>query len=437
MTDFYAAIEPIVAPIVPRRQAAQRHYGSHPYFTRRAWNVVRAYIERFSRPGDTVLDPFGGAGVTAIEARAAGRRAIHLDLSPLASFIASIGLRAPVDAGALEQAARAALLRARPAILALAPEDEAALARRPPPAWFPRGAPLPANADERTVERLFTPRQLHALAILLAAIEETAPPGARAPLHYAFSATVAKCNRTFLSARGRKESRGGSAIFSLYRYKVARRPVELDVLEQFERRVRRLLAAKRETSALFGPRPAPAAALVGSADCLPLRDASVDYIFTDPPYGSLIGYLDLASAFHAWLGLDLSPAARRREAIEGGDLRFDRAHYLSRIEAAAREMRRVLRPDRWLSLVFAHRDPRLFEAVIAAFGAAGFSFRSAVAQPVSVVWSMHKKTRPASTIAGEAILSFFAGKDPGPAPPPLPARAIAEQAIRDLLAVQP
>src|SRR5437870_12694961 len=85
-------IAPILQAIPASRQEAARHYGVHPYFTRRPSNVVRAYIERYSRVGDVVLDPFGGSGVTAIEAMLLGRRAIHNDLNPFANFItAAIG----------------------------------------------------------------------------------------------------------------------------------------------------------------------------------------------------------------------------------------------------------------------------------------------------------------------------------------------------------
>src|SRR5438552_15030370 len=82
-----ATIQPITEAIQAERQEAARHYGVHPYFTRRPSNVVRAYIERYSRAGDVVLDPFGGSGVTAIEAMLLGRRAVHNDLNPFANFI--------------------------------------------------------------------------------------------------------------------------------------------------------------------------------------------------------------------------------------------------------------------------------------------------------------------------------------------------------------
>src|SRR3989304_9125345 len=84
----YAGIEPLEERIPAQRQAAQRHYGVHPYFTRRPFNVVRDYILHYSKQGDRVLDPFGGSGITAIEAFLENRIGIQNDINPLANFIA-------------------------------------------------------------------------------------------------------------------------------------------------------------------------------------------------------------------------------------------------------------------------------------------------------------------------------------------------------------
>src|ERR1035438_3885009 len=81
-------IEPLQEPIPADRQGAKRHYGVHPYFTRRPYNVVRQYILHYSKEGDRVLDPFGGSGVTAIEAFLENRIGIQNDINPLANFIA-------------------------------------------------------------------------------------------------------------------------------------------------------------------------------------------------------------------------------------------------------------------------------------------------------------------------------------------------------------
>src|SRR5947209_3732824 len=84
----YEHLLAIDAPIPADRQGARRHYGVHPYFTRRPFNVVRRYIEHYSREGDRILDPFGGSGVTAIEAFLSNRIGIQNDINPLANFIA-------------------------------------------------------------------------------------------------------------------------------------------------------------------------------------------------------------------------------------------------------------------------------------------------------------------------------------------------------------
>src|SRR5262249_26597760 len=93
----YAALQPITAYIRPRKQEAKRHYGSHQYFTKRAWNVVQDYIKHYTQSGDVVCDPYGGSGVTAIEALVLGRKAVYLDVSAWAAFLAQQIASAPVD----------------------------------------------------------------------------------------------------------------------------------------------------------------------------------------------------------------------------------------------------------------------------------------------------------------------------------------------------
>src|SRR5262249_18181270 len=52
----------------------------HPQRTRPA--LAAQAIDRYSRPGQTVFDPFVGAGTTVVEAVYAGRRAIGVDTDP-------------------------------------------------------------------------------------------------------------------------------------------------------------------------------------------------------------------------------------------------------------------------------------------------------------------------------------------------------------------
>ncbi|UTW70111.1 hypothetical protein KHA80_05405 [Anaerobacillus sp. HL2] len=69
-----------------KKQQAKRHFGVHGYFTKQSWNVVQRYIENFTKPGDVVLDCFGGSGVTFIEALMIDRKGIHIDINPMSNF---------------------------------------------------------------------------------------------------------------------------------------------------------------------------------------------------------------------------------------------------------------------------------------------------------------------------------------------------------------
>jgi DNA methylase len=51
---------------------------------------ARAMIIQFSDPGDLVLDPFTGSATTLVEALSTGRRAIGIDVNPLACFVANV-----------------------------------------------------------------------------------------------------------------------------------------------------------------------------------------------------------------------------------------------------------------------------------------------------------------------------------------------------------
>ncbi len=54
--------------------------------------IPKRFIEMFSRPGQTVLDPFGGSGTTACEAYMLERNAISVDISENQTDLAKIRL---------------------------------------------------------------------------------------------------------------------------------------------------------------------------------------------------------------------------------------------------------------------------------------------------------------------------------------------------------
>jgi DNA modification methylase len=418
-------IQPILEAIPAARQEDAHHYGVHPYFTRRPANVVRAYIERYSKEGDVVVDPFGGTGVTAIEAFLLGRQAIQNDLNPFANFIArNIADTTLASSVPLRKAFERVQEACNEGLREIETDEEA------PKRWLKR-VPLPENirltrnSDAEFFYDMFTPRQLAGLALLKQAIEQEAEGVARELLLLAWSASVAKLNRTFLSAKGRAESRGGSSIFSIYRYKLASNCVELAIWETFAGRYLNVLAAKEEVLRLRDYRQHQSGSsvvldsrrdfrvLVHDAAALDevLEPASVDYIFTDPPYGGFITYLDLSILWNHWLGFPISDDARDRETIVGGECGHSEQHYKQSLAQSIRTCLRLLRPDRWFSIVFQHWDVSYFATILQTASDCGADLKAAITQTGDVVWSMHKKKNSASVLAGEMILTFYKSKD--------------------------
>ncbi len=411
--NFYCQIRPIESPIPANRQGAKRHYGVHPYFTRRPYNVVRQYILKYSKEGDRVLDPFGGSGVTAIEAFLENRIGMQNDINPLANFIAEgiVNLHNGNQTD-YEEALRFVEDRCKAmiqTIVDLSDEELEAIKRN---VRLPENVSLPRNADVERYHDLFSTKQLLSLATLRDAIDAIPNKFAQRGLLLAWSATLAKLNKTFLSAEGRAESRGGSSIFSIYRYKIAKQPIELPAWETFHERAINVIKAKaeidqaiqlkRQTGGWSGSFE------IYSNDVEDLSSEfsdSIDYIFTDPPYGGHISYLDLSTLWNSWLGLSPSADTREKELIVGGELNLSENVYVERLGRSIRACVKMLKKDRWLSIVFQHWNPSYFEAILSSAAESGAELRAAVSQVGDPIWSMHKKKNN-SVLAGEMILTF-------------------------------
>jgi len=78
-------------------------YNMHTYWSKKPHDAIRQYIQHYTEPGDLVLDSFCGSGGTALAALMEGRKAVAIDLSPAATFIAK-NYCTPVDPSRLRSA---------------------------------------------------------------------------------------------------------------------------------------------------------------------------------------------------------------------------------------------------------------------------------------------------------------------------------------------
>jgi len=100
-------------PIAPEWKDQQRLWGHafHPmcsYLASFPAALAHAFIARYSRPGDVVVDPFSGRGTTPLQACAEGRLGVGNDLNPFAHLLTAAKVE---PAGRAEAATRLTGLR--------------------------------------------------------------------------------------------------------------------------------------------------------------------------------------------------------------------------------------------------------------------------------------------------------------------------------------
>lgn len=98
-------------------------------------------------------------------------------------------------------------------------------------------------------------------------------------------------------------------------------------------------------------------------------DASVDYVFIDPPFGSNIMYSEMNFLVESWLGCITNNAS---EAIVNDSQAKDANVYRRLMTDCLREFHRVLKPGRWLTMEFHNSQSAIWNAIQTALGDAGF-----------------------------------------------------------------
>ncbi|MCX8473751.1 MAG: DNA methyltransferase [Sediminibacterium sp.] len=403
--------KPLLKEIPVKKQASKRHFGVHGYFTKQSWNVVAEYIKQYSQPGDLVLDPFSGSGITAIEALMNRRKAINIDINPFAVFLVQ-SLVAPVNFQELQQSFE----EVKKEYLKKEPKTKQEIKLALKKYKGPKKLSLPKGSDVDTVEKLFSDTQLTQLALLKSIILKQKNHNIKQSLMLMFSGVITRVNLTYHISKSVKANTGfggNAAAFQYYRYRIAKEPTKVNVLECFEMRFNKVKDAKKEMEYFINDQTISNLKIVkGTATNLSfIENESVDYIYTDPPYGKKIPYLDLSAMWNAWLDLDVSEQDYKDEAIEGGECNKSKDEYNDLMAQSIKEMYRVLKFDRWLSFVFAHKDPEFWHLIVDTAESCGFEYVGAVPQKNGQT-SFKKRQNPFTVLSGQLIINFRKVRNP-------------------------
>lgn len=119
----------------------------------------------------------------------------------------------------------------------------------------------------------------------------------------------------------------------------------------------------------YRPQKGVAAVNTGTATLLPIPDSSIDYVFTDPPFGENIYYSDLNFLVESWHRVSTDS---RPEAIVDRVKNKGVPEYQHLMQKCFSEYYRVLKPGRWMTVVFSNSRAAVWNAIQVALQQVGF-----------------------------------------------------------------
>ncbi len=444
-------------------------YDAHTYHTKVPPQGIGLLIDYYTNPGEIVLDPFCGSGMTGVAALEHNRRAILSDLSPAATFIAE-NLCTPIDhqdfllaatelvselselerslyttrcreCGAdtkilytvwsygltcsecneeflLWDVARDEKKNSRESKIKKefdCPHCGAHLAKRslkrtirkpvqlgykcctkgakeitaelnstdlellerlrneelPADLWYPT-TPFPEGVNTRqpiaagidTVDKCYTPRALRAMASLWKGANAHPDQSIRKKLLFTLTSLYQRVT-VFSEFR----FWGGSG--NIANYSVPHIMNEQNVFSAFMRKAKTISWYFRDA-----PNLKRELHISTSSACnlKHIPDNGVDFIFTDPPFGSNINYSEMNFLWESWLNefTDITD-----EAIVSKPQKKDANDYRVLLCRSFLEAHRVLRENGWMCVVFHNSSEAIWQALQQAITDAGFEVKGA------------------------------------------------------------
>ncbi len=219
--------------------------------------------------------------------------------------------------------------------------------------------------------KFFSPRNGIALVELWRAINDVEDEAIRQELRFAFTAILPRASMRYQWSSKRPLNAQNQT------YYIAPVYFEWNVLDLYGRKVNAVIRANEalynSSDSFSADRLRDVSYEIASAEMLAhLDDGSVDYVFTDPPFGSNIFYSDMNMFHEAWLG---ESTDHEREAVvhtTGKRKNGSSERYEKLLRSAFSEAFRVLKPGKYMSVVFGNSSGRIWGLVQRALRDAGF-----------------------------------------------------------------
>lgn len=390
-------------------------YRIHKYWGKKPFNEVSKYIETYSSIDDVVMDCFSGSGVTLIEALKAGRKAIGVDLNPIAIKLSRVSVtpieddkvynifknikdklqnkiytlykmdyggektiithtiwknKKPIEVWYSTDKCKKKIRNGNSIDIKMCNEPEIE------PKWYPKNIMLENSRinikKEQRVSDLFTPRALVGLSLIYDEIKQIKDYKLKSLFEILFSGTLSQASNLVFVIKNKNKSEVGSWTVG---YWAPKEHFEINVWNCFENRFKRVIKGQKEINELFfGKNIDKKLKLIhGTATNIPIKDNSVDYVFIDPPHINRILYLEQSFMWNSWLELNNVDLDNEMIISEAKSRKHKNLkNYIELFSKAILEIKRVLKPNKYISLAFNCSNKRIINDILGLFNSYSF-----------------------------------------------------------------
>lgn len=434
-------------PLIIKASAHPKHYLMHRYWGRKAHNIIEHYIQRFTKINDLVLDPFMGSGVVLIESAKLKRKSKGIDINPLSKFIVDNTI-SKIDFNELKKTYGTISKKLKAnffdyyltkcnkcnseSTIEVTVWNKKKLAKirlkcpthgiqNKKPTSYDKKKILEikkvfTNLESKNklkypkdkifkyvkrsgvsaINELFTPRALIILSFLLKEINKIKDEPTRECFKFIFSSMLPNVSRMIPGDIKKGTYKSGWVISKFW---VPTVHTERSIFHCFNLRYSAIIKGK---SGVKNLKQSLVDTYVADSKKLPLANNSIDYIFTDPPYGESIAYLALCHFWNSWL--KMTPKYSN-EIIIDPYRKMSANDFSNNLSLAFKEMYRVLKPGKYLSFTFHSRDLNIWKGILEGCLNSGFVLKEVVLQPQAVSSGTQGINRK-NTLKGDFIYTF-------------------------------
>lgn len=138
----------------------------------------------------------------------------------------------------------------------------------------------------------------------------------------------------------------------------------------------------------------------------PVPSNSIDYIFTDPPFGDNLMYSELSFMWEAWLGVTTNNTT---EAIMNSSQSKGLLEYQALMTRCFEEYFRVLKPGHWMTVEFHNSKNAVWNAIQESLSRAGFII--ADVRTLDKKQSSYTQIKNTSAVKQDLVISAYKPKD--------------------------